>query len=42
MSQININSGLNVIKNKKVRYLGCSSIFAYQLYKANAIARKNG
>ena len=31
-----------LVKNKKVRYLGCSSIFPYQLYKANAIARKNG
>ena len=31
-----------LVKSKKVRYLGCSSIFAYQLYKANAIARKNG
>ena len=31
-----------LVKSKKVRYLGCSSIFPYQLYKANAIARKNG
>ena len=31
-----------LVKNKKVRYLGCSSIFPYQLLKANMIARKNG
>ena len=31
-----------LVKNKKVRYLGCSQLFPYQLYKANAIARKNG
>ena len=31
-----------LVRNKKVRYLGCSAIFPYQLYKANAIARKNG
>ena len=31
-----------LVKCKKVRYLGCSSIFAYQLLKANTIARKNG
>ena len=31
-----------LVKQKKVRYLGCSSIFPYQLAKANAIARKNG
>ena len=30
------------VKQKKVRYLGCSSIFPYQLEKANMIARKNG
>ena len=31
-----------LVKQKKVRYLGCSSIFPYQLLKANTIARKNG
>ena len=31
-----------LVKQKKVRYLGCSSIFPYQLAKANWIARKNG
>ena len=31
-----------LVKQKKVRYLGCSSIFPYQLLKANMIARKNG
>ena len=31
-----------LVKCKKVRYLGCSSIFPYQLLKANMIARKNG
>ena len=31
-----------LVKQKKVRYLGCSSIFPYQLEKANMIARKNG
>ena len=31
-----------LVKSKKVRYLGCSALFPYQLYKANAIARKNG
>ena len=31
-----------LVKQKKVRYLGCSSIFPYQLAKANMIARKNG
>ena len=31
-----------LVKNKKVRYLGCSSIFPYQLLKANMIARENG
>jgi len=31
-----------LVKSKKVRYLGCSSIFPYQLLKANMIARKNG
>jgi len=30
------------VKQKKVRYLGCSSIFPYQLEKANMIARQNG
>jgi len=29
-----------LVKQKKVRYLGCSSIFPYQLAKANMIARK--
>ena len=28
-----------LVKNKKVRYLGCSSIFPYQLLKANMIAK---
>ena len=31
-----------LVKSKKVRYLGCSSIFPYQLLKANMIARQNG
>ena len=31
-----------LIKSKKVRYLGCSSIFPYQLLKANMIAREKG
>ena len=31
-----------LVKQKKVRYLGCSSIFPYQLAKANMIAKKNG
>ena len=31
-----------LVKQKKVRYLGCSSIFPYQLAKANMIARKHG
>ena len=31
-----------LVKNKKVRYLGCSSMYPYQLLKANMIARKNG
>ena len=31
-----------LVKSKKVRYLGCSALFPYQLYKANSIARKNG
>ena len=31
-----------LVKSKKVRYLGCSALFPYQLYKADAIARKNG
>ena len=30
------------VKAKKVRYLGCSALFPYQLYKANEIARRNG
>ena len=31
-----------LVKNKKVRYLGCSAMYPYQLLKANMIARKNG
>ena len=31
-----------LVKSKKVRYLGCSSIFPYQLLKANMIAREHG
>ena len=31
-----------LVKSKKVRYIGCSALFPYQLYKANEIARKNG
>ena len=31
-----------LVKNKKVRYIGCSALFGYQLIKANMIARKNG
>ena len=31
-----------LVKNKKVRYLGCSSVFPYQLLKANMIAREKG
>ena len=31
-----------LVKSKKVRYLGCSSIFPYQLLKANTIAREKG
>ena len=31
-----------LVKSKKVRYIGCSALFPYQLYKANSIARKNG
>jgi aryl-alcohol dehydrogenase-like predicted oxidoreductase len=31
-----------LVKSKKVRYLGCSALFGYQLLKANMIARKNG
>ena len=30
------------IKNKKVRYIGCSELFPYQLLKANMIAREKG
>ena len=30
------------VKSGKVRYLGCSALFPYQLLKANMIARKNG
>ena len=31
-----------LVKNKKVRYIGCSALFPYQVIKANMIARKNG
>ena len=31
-----------LVKNKKVRYLGCSAMYPYQLLKANMIAKKNG
>ena len=31
-----------LVKQKKVRYIGCSALFGYQLLKANMIARKNG
>ena len=31
-----------LVKSKKVRYIGCSALFGYQLLKANMIARKNG
>ena len=31
-----------LVKSKKVRYIGCSALFPYQLLKANMIARKNG
>ena len=31
-----------LVKSKKVRYLRCSSIFPYQLLKANMIAREHG
>ena len=31
-----------LVKCGKVRYLGCSALFPYQLLKANMIARKNG
>ena len=30
------------VKSGKVRYLGCSALFPYQLLKANMVARKNG
>ena len=30
------------VKSGKVRYLGCSALYPYQLLKANMIARKNG
>ena len=29
-----------LVKSKKVRYIGCSALFPYQLFKANEIARK--
>ena len=31
-----------LVKLKKVRYLGCSALFPYQLLKANSIAREHG
>ena len=31
-----------LVKSKKVRYLGCSALFPYQLLKANTIAREHG
>ena len=31
-----------LVKSKKVRYIGCSALFGYQLVKANMIARKHG
>jgi len=31
-----------LVKQKKVRYLGCSAMFPYQLLKANMIARQHG
>ena len=31
-----------LVVNKKVRYIGCSAIFPYQLYKANELARQKG
>ena len=31
-----------LVKSKKVRYLGCSALFPYQLLKANNIAREHG
>ena len=31
-----------LVKSKKVRYLGCSALFPYQLLKANSIAREHG
>ena len=31
-----------LVKSKKVRYLGCSALLPFQLLKANMIARKNG
>ena len=31
-----------LVKSKKVRYLGCSAMFPYQLLKANTIAREKG
>lgn len=38
-----ILEGLNeAVKSKKVRYIGISNCFAWQLAKANAIARMNG
>ena len=37
-----IESLNELVKQKKVRYIGCSALFGYQLLKANMIARKNG
>ena len=31
-----------LVKSKKVRYIGCSALLPYQLLKANMIARQNG
>ena len=31
-----------LVKSKKVRYIGCSALFPYQLLKANMIAREKG
>ena len=31
-----------LVKSKKVRYIGCSSLFGYQLLKANMISRQHG
>ena len=31
-----------LVKSKKVRYIGCSALFPYQLFKAKEIARQHG